>query len=222
MIMELDRFIYPAMILLAILANCAVYTYYFHKNRISTWILLACLLANVLYVPIFAVLLSLALSGFKRFGGLTSIGGLIGLLGATIFNVISFKEHRNTIIKSLYISIPLMYSIGKIGCHFSGCCRGMEYDGPFAVTYDGCSFFPVQMTEVIAFFIIFVTGLFLLRNMKDGNKLAFIGICAGTKFALDFLRERDSLISPNQIMCVGIFLIFAGLFAYRRRKQRNA
>ena len=156
--------------------------------------------------------------------GFSSVGAVIGIIIMPILYIKLFKSNIKTLTETFICSIPLIYSIGKIACFLTGCCYGINYNGPFSITYhyspdnnNGISLFPIQLLESIVFFIIFLITFRIVIKDKINNKsvgiitiLIFI-----SKFLLDFLRytHMKKLISFNQIMCIpfilfGLILIF--------------
>ena len=97
--------------------------------------------------------------------GLTSYGGAIGLLGsALIFERIINLNGK--LIKYSILSLPLIYSVSKIGCLLAGCCYGIPYNGIGSIIYSSglnIPVFPIQLLETIVFMIIFLLALALDR-----------------------------------------------------------
>ncbi len=169
----------------------------------------------------FAYLFSVVTSGdilkYLKSISFSSIGGLIGVAVGVIVLSFLFKEYRSPLIKAYALVIPLMYSISKMGCFLVGCCYGIEYDGPFSVTYSGrlahrpnVELFPVQLMEVVVFFVIFWVGLILEYKIRSKYSVSILVIiCALTKGSLDFLRSShvDQIISVNQAACIVIIII---------------
>ncbi|MBQ5932977.1 MAG: prolipoprotein diacylglyceryl transferase [Lachnospiraceae bacterium] len=169
----------------------------------------------------FAYLFSVVTSGdilkYLKSVSFSSIGGLIGVAVGVIVLSFLFKEYRSPLIKAYALVIPLMYSISKMGCFLVGCCYGIEYDGPFSVTYSGrlahrpdVELFPVQLTEVLVFFVIFLFGLILEYKIRSKYSVSILVIiCALAKASLDFLRSShvDQIISVNQAACIVIIII---------------
>ena len=117
---------------------------------------------------------------------------------------------KNIYLKYAIISLPLIYSIGKIGCFLTGCCYGIEYNGIFSVTYTNelnIPLFPIQALESIVFMIIFL----ILNTIKKNKQIISITliICASSKFILDFLRydHMKTMITKNQIISIIVIII---------------
>ena len=150
--------------------------------------------------------------------GFSSIGAVIGIIIMSFIYIKLFKSNIKEIIEIFMCSLPLVYSIGKIACFLTGCCYGIEYNGPFSITYlyssnniNGISLFPVQLLEAIVFFILFILSYNIVIKDKINNKSVgiFIITISISKFILDFLRHThiQNLISFNQIMCIPFILL---------------
>ena len=145
--------------------------------------------------------------------GFSSYGGLIGVISsAIIFEKIVPMNKK--LIKYSILSLPLVYSVSKIGCFLAGCCYGIPYDGLFSVTYTSglnIKLFPIQLTESIVFLIIFL----ILNRFKNNKNIIYITIIISAlmKYLLDFLRYEhiNKFITVNQvfslILIIGTFII---------------
>ena len=136
----------------------------------------------------------------------SSIGGVLGLfLSIWFMDRLTNKEH--IYLKENVKIIPLMYSISKLGCFFSGCCHGFVYDGFMHVEYMHGSYFPIQLFESIVFFVLF------LLLLKSYNSYISIMICAISKFFLDFLRygHNGLSFSIKQVLCL-LIVFFCMIF----------
>ena len=162
MTIKLTNFpIYKLMILISVITGI-IYIFLSLKNKkiSNKKILLFYVLFFILAIFIGKLYTFIILKGKISFFkcGLTAYGGLIGVvLAALIYEKID--PHKGIIIKYTAISLPLIYSFTKIGCFFTGCCYGVPYNGPFHVIYPQVlnkPLFPIQLLEVITFFIIFI------------------------------------------------------------------
>ncbi len=145
--------------------------------------------------------------------GFSSYGGLIGVISsAIIFEKIVPMNKK--LIKYSILSLPLVYSVSKIGCFLAGCCYGIPYDGFYSVTYTSglnIKLFPIQLTESIVFLIIFL----ILNKFKNNKNIIYITIIISAlmKYLLDFLRYEhiNKFITVNQvfslILIIGTFII---------------
>lgn len=156
--------------------------------------------------------------------GLSSYGGVIGYLLSIFLYSLTFKDNIKIILKNTIIPIPLMYAIGKIGCHIAGCCYGIKYNGLLSIKYQGIesdllnvNLFPVQLTETFIFTIIFLY-IFFKRKEKYIVAKSFI-LCGIAKFSLDYLRYShiNQIISLNQI--ISIIFIIIGIIIFIKEKH---
>ena len=210
--------VYGICILMSLIIGISFNFYYLMKSNINK---------KYIYLYMFQFLIYCVLGGLimgskKSDIGLASYGGAIGvLLSAFVFEHIYPKN--NTFIKSAMLSLPLMYSISKIGCFLAGCCYGIPYDGIFSVTYThglNISLVPVQLMETITFMIIFIICLIKRKN-KDIIAITMI-MCATGKFLLDFLRYEHigKLITFNQLISI-VFIIIGVVIIIKNKSRKN-
>jgi len=112
------------------------------------------------------------------------------------------------------VVLPLSIGIGRIGCLIAGCCRGLPYDGPFAITYaDGIPRHPAPAYEMLFnFSMAFLLLALCRRQILFGRLFALYLVSYGLfRFFIEFIRETakpyDGL-SGYQLMCV--VMVFAG------------
>ena len=178
------------------------------------------------------------------FGGLVFYGGLIGGVLGIVSYCLAFKVPFTPYLEMYAPAIPFMHAFGRIGCFCAGCCYGIEYHGPFAVTFPYNEYvpelsevprFPVQLTEALLNFI--VAGiLFYLYKKRTTKKGVLLGIyvCYYTvaRFLLEFLRGDEirggiGSVSTSQIISIllipiGIWLVSGGVERLlNRRHQRE-
>ncbi len=161
--------------------------------------------------------------------GLSSYGGVIGALIFILIFCLQFKKSIKETIYILLPSIPLMYSIGKIGCFLVGCCYGIEYNGIFSIVYNyskvapkGISLFPVQLAETIVFLLIFIYLIYKHIKRSFDIKTICIGLimCGMAKFMLDFLRisHKNIILSTNQVIS-SIFILISVIVLIKEKKK---
>lgn len=220
--------LYGIMILLSLISNVIViYIICQRGKKLSQKETIDLLIYELFGILLGAKLYSLLIS-FKKIDvlnfnylGLSSCGAVIGALLFVYLFSLRYKKNFIDILGDCSISIPLMYSLGKIGCFFVGCCYGIKYNGIFAVTYhysmiapNGTPLFPVQIAESIVFFVVFIYALIMnITKRFTINKLGILSILCGLgKFLLDFLRESHSgiFLSINQIVCL-MFIFLGGI-----------
>lgn len=170
-------------------------------------------------------------------GGFVFYGGLFGgYLGAIIYGK-QFKIKLSDYIDVFAVVLPLGHAFGRIGCFYSGCCYGMEYDGIFSHIYYsshnvltplGIPLFPVQLVESVCLFILFSVLFFIyLRMVKKGlSTEVYLLSYASIRFVLEFFRgdkERGGLLglATSQWISLLIILFLISIFFYRKYKNRK-
>ena len=165
--------------------------------------------------------------GFVFYGGL--LGGCVGAICyAKFFKVNAVKEAE-----TFAIIVPLFHCFGRVGCFLAGCCYGIEYNGPFAVTFTNAlgapnhiSFFPVQLAEAAANLLLFILLLAIDGRLK--KPLVNFGIYAVIygilRFLLEFLRGDQVrgvwLLSTSQWISL-LLIVPAGIYMLTRKTEKN-
>lgn len=162
--------------------------------------------------------------GFVFYGGI--IGGAVGILLSRSLLKIDIGEY-------LRISIPVIpvaHGIGRIGCALVGCCYGIPYDGPLAVTYTDSLFapnnvplFPVQLTEA-AMELLIAGFLIIYINRLSGKRavLWYVLLYSVVRFMLEFFRndaERGNVFFLSVSQFISLLLITAVVVIYRFTKK---
>ncbi len=176
--------------------------------------------------------ISYLFGGFVYYGGL--IGGFVGAVCyAKYFNVNSVR-----IADTFVPAIPLFHCLGRIGCFLAGCCYGIEYDGPLAVTFtnalsdaNGPSRFPVQLLEAAINLLLFIILLVYARVSKKrdrwkplGNFGLYLILYGIARFFLEFLRgdEVRGFLGPLSVsQWISIAIVTAGLYFVIRKTEHN-
>ncbi|MBR4084124.1 MAG: prolipoprotein diacylglyceryl transferase [Lachnospiraceae bacterium] len=220
---------YAVTFLLSFVVSFAVVFVLLRKRGVPANYIGYSIFLNVILILYGAKLFTMITGGFKVTlweAGISSLGGAIGLLlGIYIFGFM-YKEGRTALWESYITVLPLLYAISKFGCYLVGCCHGIPYLGPWAVTYDGKyvqggPYFPVQLVESMAFACIFLVVFLLYLREKREHLISIVMIlCAVTKFSLEYLREEhlDKIISANQLVCA-TFFVWGVITMYRKKKK---
>ncbi len=205
------------------------------KSDINDKFEMICFIFYIILGTIFGAKYFTLLSNFgkyKNYGffeiGLSSYGAVIGLLVMIIIFSKQFKKNIENILYDVIPVVPIMYSIGKIGCFFVGCCYGVEYNGIFSITYNYSysapnfvKLFPTQLVESLLFLIIFIYLSFKKKKENDKTKIICdtIILCSLSKFILDYCRNshKNTIVSINQI----VSLMFCLIFIYIRLKRKK-
>ncbi len=169
-------------------------------------------------------------------------GGLIGaLLMVRLFCKLRFQPVRRTFNYAVTV-FPLFHAFGRVGCYLTGCCYGIEYHGPFAVTYTGdyavagvsddiadFSRFPVQLLEAALELIIFVILLIIYLKTADKYSITCIYVISYgvVRFFDEFLRG-DSYrrirgpLSTSQWISIVLVAAAVIYLLHLRKKEKYA
>jgi len=95
--------------------------------------------------------------------------------------------------------LPFSCAIGRVGCLLAGCCRGIPWNGPWAITYaDGIPRHPAAAYELLFQLAVGLTFLALLRRgLLFGRLFSVYLIAYGAfRFGIEFLRETPKTWGP--------------------------
>lgn len=168
---------------------------------------------------------SLLKGGFVFYGGLA--GGFAGV-------ILCGKLLKIDLLRYIQICIPvipLAHAFGRIGCLLTGCCYGIPYEGPGAITYtesliapNQISLFPVQGIEATAELLLSIfLFVYISRKKKDLLSVEiYLAGYAAIRFVLEFFRydnaERGIFCGLSTSQWISIVL-FAGVIFYRMERR---
>lgn len=125
----------------------------------------------------------------------------------------------------------MIYVYICVGCHLTGCCYGIEYEGIFHIVYHNNLFapndiglFPVQLAEAIFNLILAVVLLIYLLKKGPVINTIYIYIIGYSiaRFILEFLRgdesERGFLFFLSTSQIISIILIIVTLLYMKHNK----
>jgi phosphatidylglycerol:prolipoprotein diacylglycerol transferase len=95
--------------------------------------------------------------------------------------------------------LPFSCAIGRVGCLLAGCCRGIPWNGPWAITYsDGIPRHPAAAYELLFQLAVGLTFLALLRRGRLHGRLFSVYLIAygAFRFGIEFLRETPKTWGP--------------------------
>jgi phosphatidylglycerol:prolipoprotein diacylglycerol transferase len=147
-----------------------------------------------------------------RTGGRALLGGV--LCGWLAVEIAKWKLGIRRSTGDLFaLALPAGEAIGRIGCHFNGCCYGVGSTLFCAVYQHGAWRYPAQLISAFVAFAIFVI-LFLLRDkiVREGDLFkCYLLLYGGSRFFIEFLREREtSAASLSLVQWVCLALAFYG------------
>jgi phosphatidylglycerol:prolipoprotein diacylglycerol transferase len=170
-------------------------------------------------------------------GGSTGIGGLVmygGYIGAILAGLLYFKLKKLPFLPYADATAPTI-GIGifltRIGCFLNGCCFGAATEssvgmhfppsspaGQYQLHIHAGALYPSQLFESAGGLAI--AAIILLVGRKrifNGFEFFLTGLLYSVlRFAIDFTRyytpqEMMLGMTHNQIVCIGIFIVFGGL-----------
>jgi phosphatidylglycerol---prolipoprotein diacylglyceryl transferase len=122
--------------------------------------------------------------------------------------------------------LPVSVAVGRVGCLLAGCCRGIPYEGPFAITYsDFIARHPMPAYEITFHLsIALVLVLLVRRGILTGRIFAIYLMSYGAfRFISEFLRVTPKTFfghSLYQWLSVALFIL--GLLSLLLRSlQKN-
>ena len=204
------------------------------------WIILSAILGARLYYVIlhfeeFSGNLSSIFNPFQD--GMVGIGGLVmygGFIGAITAGIIFFKVKKLPFLPyadALAPGVGIGIFLTRIGCFLNGCCYGAGNAGACSFNFPlnspagsyqhhihAAGLFPSQLLESAGGLAIAIILLLLSRKkLFVGLQFYLLGLFYTVlRFAVDFTRfygdkERLGPLSHNQVVCIVLFVIFAGL-----------
>lgn len=156
--------------------------------------------------------------------GFVFYGGLIGGVLAVYIYARKFKLHFFNLIEIMVPVVPLIHSIGRLGCFCAGCCYGRPMAPPFGVHFHPDSvapqeiyLFPIQLLESSLNFILFIFIFIYSRKERRSGQilgLYFIGYSI-VRFMLEYFRYdvvRGILWGLSVSQWISILLFPVGLY----------
>lgn len=152
--------------------------------------------------------------------GRSIVGALIGgfVAAETAKPLLGYRMPPNDRFAAL---LPFTIGIGRVGCLLTGCCRGLPYDGPCAITNaDGIPRYPVQAFEVVFQLSLGVLFILMVKNrVLFGRVFALYLVVYGVfRFTTEFIRETPKTFGPlsgYQLMAL-IMIAMGGAFLIKR------
>ncbi|MBQ9700802.1 MAG: prolipoprotein diacylglyceryl transferase [Lachnospiraceae bacterium] len=166
------------------------------------------------------------------FSGFVFYGGLIGAALGVVIYCKQFKIPLRPVMCVAAPAIPLMHGIARLGCLCAGCCYGMEYHGPGAITFpeneliwglSGVPRFPTQLVETGVNLVLFVCLYLYVRSGKArGEKAigAYIIVYSIMRFCLEFVRGdiiRGEFNGFSTSQWISLILLPLGLFLVTKK-----
>ena len=166
--------------------------------------------------------------GFVFYGGL--LGAIVVLFGAYLI----FRVPVLTYFEEIVHLLPLAHAFGRMGCFLAGCCYGIPYDGPLAVTFPvdnpytlgGEPLFPVQLVEAACLLVISLVTWLVARKKHWIGVPVYLMLYAPVRFALEYFRydaERGGLgpFSTSQWISLALFVAATTYLVVRSLRERR-
>ncbi|MBI5098685.1 MAG: prolipoprotein diacylglyceryl transferase [Nitrospirae bacterium] len=171
---------------------------------------------------------------FTGLAGMSYHGGLIGVILSSSIFCHKYKINFWQLADFLIPSIPMGYSFGRIGNFINGELYGRITDAPWGM------YFPLDMSNKLRhpsqLYEAFFEGLLLFlilwgvrkKRLFDGIFLSIYLIGYGSvRFCIEFFRDPDpqiglflGVITMGQILCLCMMLTGAGIYFWRKGKNR--
>jgi phosphatidylglycerol:prolipoprotein diacylglycerol transferase len=161
-----------------------------------------------------------AAEGFVVYGGI--IGGIFSGWFFTRIYRVPFLRYFDLAMPS----IALAQGFGRIGCLLAGCCYGIPYSGPFALTFihsdfapNGIALFPTEpLSSALNFLHCFILCMAARKRMKPGRVAAlYLMFYAAGRFAVEFFRGdriRGFVGALSTSQFISIFIFAAGILLW--------
>lgn len=135
-----------------------------------------------------------------------SLGGR-ALLGGLVFGWLAVEAAkwrmgiRSSTGPMFALALPAGEAVGRIGCHFNGCCHGVPSDVPWAVVQHGAARHPAQLYAAALSLLLFL-ALFAVRKRFDGKTLFRLFLLGWglERFAVEFVREGSRTVAGLTMM----------------------
>ncbi|MEA4939912.1 MAG: prolipoprotein diacylglyceryl transferase [Christensenella sp.] len=161
-----------------------------------------------------AFLLRTLREGFVFYGSL--LGGLIGVGIFAARKKLPFFAFTDYTIPGLVLG----QAFGRVGCHFAGCCYGMECETPISVVFPaggmapaGIPLLPTQLMEAAFLVLLTILLVVLLKKRKPFGTVSgwYMVLYGAWRFAIEFFRsdERGFVGALSTSQFISIF-VFAG------------
>lgn len=171
---------------------------------------------------------------FIGYRGLASHGGTIGLFIALWLYCRKTKLKFTWVLDNIAITTPIVASMIRLGNFMNSEILGRATDSPLGIIFaqvDNVPRHAAQLYEAIAYFIIFIVGLFIYKKLpKLVGTTFYFGYCLATiftfRFFIEFLKEVQSEFEKSMTLDMGQWLsipfMIIGtacmIFAYKNKR----
>jgi phosphatidylglycerol:prolipoprotein diacylglycerol transferase len=151
--------------------------------------------------------------GFVFYGSL--LGGLVGVGIYAARKKLPFFAFTDYTIPGLVLG----QAFGRVGCHFAGCCYGMECETPISVVFPaggaapaGIPLLPTQLMEASFLALLTILLVVLLKKKKPFGTVSgwYMVLYGAWRFAIEFFRSDErgfvGALSTSQFISIFVFL----------------
>lgn len=157
-------------------------------------------------------------SGFRSFGGQHMVTMFIWVPIAGLLSSKLLKVDWKTTCFFLAPCVPLVQTIGHLGCIFAGCCHGYACSwGIYNVTFDEYQF-PIQPIEsmvALSIVIYLIIRAKKLNYVPDAYHYPIMMILFGsTRFICEFFRDNNKIfLGCSKLSYHSLFMCIVGIIA---------
>ena len=160
---------------------------------------------------------------FVGIRGMSYHGAMIGFFIGSLLFIRKYKISFLFLMDLVAISIPLAYTLGRVGNFLNKELIGRETDLPIGIFVDGVLRHPSQLYEAFLEGIVLFIIIYNYRKYKkfDGELMAIYLFGYGVfRYTIEYVREPDSQLgficcgwmTMGQLLC--IIMIFLGVVLY--------
>lgn len=173
--------------------------------------------------------------------GFSVLGTFIGIIGTCAWYLHTNKIPVFALFDRVFLYVPFMFFIARLGCLFTGCCYGIATSSAISICYKNPEslaplniwLVPTQLYSSLAELFLFLIFYFFLDKILKKPGQIFAAYLLGMtfeRFWIDFLRDDRTLItqylSLSQCVALGVFafgcivMVFAtaDFFTYTQKK----
>ncbi len=163
-------------------------------------------------------------------------GAILGGIIADILFIVWYAKHIGKpafkVLDFVGLYTPFLYSFGRIGCFFAGCCYGAPTTIAWAVTYTHpesaaplcVALHPSQLYSSASLAVIFIFLYWIRPRLSHSGQLISLSVflMSMERFVNDFFREEhgSGLISQMQWLALGMAVLSAIMFVAVSCKRR--
>jgi len=150
-----------------------------------------------------------------------------------------FKQHKLPVLPMLDImavTTCIVHMFGRVGCFMAGCCHGIEWHGPLAVTFTNQAclaplntpLHPTQLYSVAMIGLILITLLYLKKRQQFNGQLflTYLILYAIGRSIIEIFRGDisrgyviEGIISHSQF--ISILVIVVTIYFYIKLKKSH-